>query len=556
MNTNVLRINNEIEIYKYFKRNIDIDLCKKLILEILLLNDYSELENKFLSFAINSQNDIFLNEQLKIIFKSDFNINIFLFDINKIKYYKIENQRGAGFELKEININEFLFYEFESLSLISSDLLICKNLLLKFFSKINLNNFTKLTRNIYILPTSYLLNEFNNNENLEGKAKLLNENSFSKGKITYNNEFINKINLKEKDNFSKKTFNNENINVSKSQFYIAWPKDKVNKKLLLDKVLLDCDKDGKHDSNRLEIDELIPNSVIRNFDQNAIIYDEKFLKNGSTYYPQFFSFHLKPNNIKPKHLHAYLNHGGGGNDVIEAIVDSLNLSFSFAEDFEDLSDGIPVVWGVLRNSKTIIDFAKRIGQYFYYIDHAYFNRGHKRSYRITRNYFEAGPVKKCPNDRLEKLDISLQDWKRGGQKILVCPPTEYFQEAHLEHNWLTTTLNTLKKHTDKKIVIRRKPKPGSNIKPLEEALKEAFALVTHSSNVAVEAVIAGVPVFVANSSACAPVGITDFSRIESPIYPNRDPWLAHLAYSQFSYEEIENGKFFEIMRNYEDFDFI
>ena len=110
----------------------------------------------------------------------------------------------------------------------------------------------------------------------------------------------------------------------------------------------------------------------------------------------------KPNNIKPKHLHAYLNHGGGGNDVVEAIIKSLNLSFSFAEDFEDLRDGIPVVWGVLRNSKTIIDYAKKIGQYFYYIDHAYFNRGHKSAYRITRNYFEAGPVKKCPNDRLEK----------------------------------------------------------------------------------------------------------------------------------------------------------
>ena len=68
--------------------------------------------------------------------------------------------------------------------------------------------------------------------------------------------------------------------------------------------------------------------------------------------------------------------------------------------------------------------------------------------------------------------------------------------------------------------------------------------MTHSSNVAVEAVIAGVPVFVANSSACEPVGMTDFSRIESPIYPNREPWLAHLAYSQFSYEEIESGKFF------------
>ena len=34
-------------------------------------------------------------------------------------------------------------------------------------------------------------------------------------------------------------------------------------------------------------------------------------------------------------------------------------------------------------------------------------------------------------------------------------------------NWLTNTLNTLKQHTDRKIVIRRKPKPGSNINSVD-----------------------------------------------------------------------------------------
>ena len=81
-------------------------------------------------------------------------------------------------------------------------------------------------------------------------------------------------------------------------------------------------------------------------------------------------------------------------------------------------------------------------------------------------------------------------------------------------------------------------------------------MVTHSSNIAVEAAISGIPVFVSSTSACEPIGLTDFSKIESPIYPDREAWLAHLSYSQFYFEEFEDGSFFEIMRKFEDFEFI
>jgi hypothetical protein len=37
------------------------------------------------------------------------------------------------------------------------------------------------------------------------------------------------------------------------------------------------------------------------------------------------------------------------------------------------------------------------------------------------------------------------------------------------------------------------------------------------------------------------MGLIDLSLIESPIYPDRDKWLAHLAYCQFSFEEMRSG---------------
>ena len=89
---------------------------------------------------------------------------------------------------------------------------------------------------------------------------------------------------------------------------------------------------------------------------------------------------------------------------------------------------------------------------------------------------------------------------------------------------------------------------------LPEALKTAHALVTHSSNVAIEAVCLGTPVFVSHTSAAAPVGHTDLSHIEKPAYPDRSAWLSHLAYNQFSLEEIADGRAWRMLLELEERD--
>ena len=44
---------------------------------------------------------------------------------------------------------------------------------------------------------------------------------------------------------------------------------------------------------------------------------------------------------------------------------------------------------------------------------------------------------------------------RKGSKIIVCPPTDYFCEAHGTYGWLDSTLKQLKTYTDRKIVIEK-----------------------------------------------------------------------------------------------------
>jgi hypothetical protein len=251
-------------------------------------------------------------------------------------------------------------------------------------------------------------------------------------------------------------------------------------------------------------------------------------------------------------ISCFLNRGGGGNPVVRAFANAIGARLAYAEDEPPVLQDISVVWGVLRDSDRILAQAKAQSLYWFYIDHAYFDRGHRRSYRITRNRYEAGAIRRCPSDRIAELGIDTRPWRKGGREIIVCPPTDYFMQAHGSSDWLETTLATLKSVTDRPVIVREKPKEGETAVPLPTALETAHALVTHSSNVAIEAVCLGTPVFVALTSAAAPVGLTDLSKIEEPVYPDRDEWLSHLAYNQYSFEEIADGRAWKMLLELEE----
>lgn len=263
-------------------------------------------------------------------------------------------------------------------------------------------------------------------------------------------------------------------------------------------------------------------------------------------------FRVPASQIQAWMITAFLNRGGGGNPMIRAFAAGVGCRIAYAEDEPEVLSDIPVVWGVLRDSDRIIAQAKAQSLYFFYIDHAYFDRGHGKSYRITRNRYEAGPVRDCPPDRIAEFGINLRPWRKSGREIIVCPPTVHFMQAHGCSDWLETTLDALGSYTDRPIIIREKPQPGETAVPLETALEPAHALVTHSSNVAIEAACLGTPVFVNPASAAAPIGQTDLSMIETPVYPEREAWLAHLAYSQFSFDEIRDGTAWRLLLEMEE----
>jgi hypothetical protein len=72
-------------------------------------------------------------------------------------------------------------------------------------------------------------------------------------------------------------------------------------------------------------------------------------------------------------------------------------------------------------------------------------------------------------------------------------------------------------------------------------LERTWAVVNHSSNPAMEAVIRGIPVFVSESSLCHDVGNTEISDINNPAMPNRITWAQRLAYTEWFEDEIRQG---------------
>ena len=215
-------------------------------------------------------------------------------------------------------------------------------------------------------------------------------------------------------------------------------------------------------------------------------------------------------------------------------------------------------FGILRGSGDMMKRAKS----YYFADHAYFNAGHDKNpawYRITKNGHVNSSISDKPKDRYEKYFAkTLQPWKTNGSKIIVCPPTGAIEWYFDSKDWIETSIKTLKQHTDREIVVRDKPmnpqvseqngittlsgfEKNKQQKPLEQDLKDAWAVVTFNSSVAIDAIYKGVPVFCGPECSAYPVGGRNLADIENPVRPDREPWLWHLAYNQFTLQEMESG---------------
>lgn len=254
---------------------------------------------------------------------------------------------------------------------------------------------------------------------------------------------------------------------------------------------------------------------------------------------------------------------GGVDEYINLFAQGARQSPTILESWDYNSSRDPLVLrGILKHK--IYKRCWADNRPFLYMDTGYFgNRpnplnphGWKVWHRVVPDNIQHNKIIERPADRWERLNIQPQKRSTGGSKILIAAPdVKPCQVYGIELNeWLTDTISTIKAHTDREVVVReRDPNRQKRLhNDFSAALADVHAVVTYNSNAAVEAVLAGVPVFVgAPVSAALPVANRNLSKIDNPWFPDEDlvqQWCRHLAYGQFHNNELSNGTAEAIIR--------
>ena len=225
-----------------------------------------------------------------------------------------------------------------------------------------------------------------------------------------------------------------------------------------------------------------------------------------------------------------------------------------------------ILFGVLRGTHLVYRWAEQNKIDFYYIDRPYWGetRNHPYFVKVVKNDHLKHWLEKRPHDRFEKtFPWPIKPWKKNGKNIIICPPSNAMTKFFNQEHWLENTLKTLKQNTDRPIIVKNKgynpiigtDKDGGYIITGKDNTKpsgpidwnEAYAIVTYNSNITLEATTKGIPCFTDTHNACAPISETDFSKIESPKYVDREPLYYSMAYGQFTAEELTNGYAWSIL---------
>jgi hypothetical protein len=253
--------------------------------------------------------------------------------------------------------------------------------------------------------------------------------------------------------------------------------------------------------------------------------------------------------------------------VLEAFLTGIR---SIGEDAElrSVNDYVPsdiaVVFGVGKKNVPcsyargkVIEEQKRNGKSTIVLEKGYVRRD---SYYAAgwnglnnrANFRNAG----MPSDRWNALDIRLKPWSRHGDKILVIgqvPSDASVQNVDIIEWCAKTILELSQKVQGRQIVFRPHPLARSrtpdmlhaktSTRSLAEDLDDALFVVTYNSNVGVDAILEGVPVFVADRGAMAyDVASKRLEQAFMPAMPVVSQWAHNLAYAQWSLDEMREGK--------------
>jgi len=259
-----------------------------------------------------------------------------------------------------------------------------------------------------------------------------------------------------------------------------------------------------------------------------------------------------------------------GNELHDYCLSSLYEGCPFEKQLKPIDDYAPsdvaVIFGVFKKDipvswprGRVLEGQAAAGRTTVVIDSGYVKRGSNAD-----SYFMVGlnglngradfKNHDVPGDRWRALNVPLAPWRKDGKHIVVCGQVPW--DASVQNvdilAWCAQSIDTIRSLTDREIIYRPHPLavevspaiPGARFSTaqLADDLQDAWAVVTYNSNTAVDAVIAGLPVFAADvGSMVYAIANHDHVTINDPEMPDRTQWAHGLAYAQWTPTEMAAG---------------
>jgi hypothetical protein len=246
------------------------------------------------------------------------------------------------------------------------------------------------------------------------------------------------------------------------------------------------------------------------------------------------------------------------------------LEIGDCQDFDGKPEGdMAILWGLSAQTRDVIAAYRAAGKRTLMLDKAAIRKkGRSRHYRVLLDGGTSLSLtqKRRPSDRWEAMDIGLQPWSKKGEAVV------YATNSQLVHDfWRLTPVEDLAAETVGEIASRApgreivyRPKPQNiefkpiegarlSLKPerIEDILRGAHCLVTHTSHCSIDALIAGVPVICLGPNPAQQLAGRSLELLTDPPIPDdraRHQFFCNLAYCQWSREEIESGEMWAFIK--------
>lgn len=169
------------------------------------------------------------------------------------------------------------------------------------------------------------------------------------------------------------------------------------------------------------------------------------------------------------------------------------------------------------------------------------------------------------------LRLTLKPWRSNGSHILLCLQRMggWSMQGIDPMKWMDETIQTIRKYSDRKIVVRAHPGDKkikkfltvnhknvilSTSNNLVDDFYMAWATVVYNSSPSVASIIEGIPAFITDSnpqnSQSFEVSNTSLSQIENPSMPERQQWIEKISMCHWKFDELRSGEAWSFFRQY------